>query len=163
MSKCHVAAVAQKGENLTHSGPSIIQMQKPAGNVRSDGNRRLDWTTGKHSTNEPFKTVSRHIPEKLHDVVFPASTLRFPSEQSTNARSITSIPGSNIYFNRKSVTGHRKSGYTSTHRRIKTTSSHRQLGLQCHSSVIPVSFRCRFKLSESGDGDGDGDDGDDGN
>ena len=143
MSKCHVAAVAQKGENLTHSGPSIIQMQKPAGNVRSDGNRRLDWTTGKHSTNEPFKTVSRHIPEKLHDVVFPASTLRFPSEQSTNARSITSIPGSNIYFNRKSVTGHRKSGYT--------------------SSVIPVSFRCRFKLSENGDGDGDDGDGDDGN
>ena len=30
------------------------------------------------------------------------------------------------------------------------------------SSVIPVSFQCRFKLSES-DGDGDGDDGDDGN
>ena len=32
------------------------------------------------------------------------------------------------------------------------------------SSVIPVSFQCRFKLSESdgddGDGDGDGDDGD---
>ena len=30
-----------------------------------------------------------------------------------------------------------------------------------HSCVIPVSFRRRFKLSESGDdGDGDGDDGD---